>query len=134
MVNFNILKKMWKCNSTTNFTTVRVGCPSSHWWQQNQEERFGANFLFVLWHRMWWFPQSFCNRRCETWVLYVNMETNNQAMECSHTSSLQKPLKCRQTFSLRKIMTTVLLGKKRCTPGEFYGTQYNTILQFTVTL
>lgn len=43
----------------------------------------------------------------ETWVAYVNAETKQQSMAWGHTNSPCKPKKARQTFSTRKVMTTV---------------------------
>lgn len=34
----------------------------------------------------------------ETWVFYVNIEQQSQSMEWCHTSSPQRPVKCRKTL------------------------------------
>uniref|UniRef100_A0A670Y7B2 Mos1 transposase HTH domain-containing protein n=1 Tax=Pseudonaja textilis TaxID=8673 RepID=A0A670Y7B2_PSETE len=59
---------------------------------------------------------SFLDRivtRDKTWVKHVNGETKLQSMEWGHTNSPQKPRKCLQTFSARKIMATVF-GDRQC--------------------
>lgn len=48
----------------------------------------------------------------ETWVKHVNCETKLQSMQWGHTSSPQKPKKCMQTMSARKIMATVFWDRK----------------------
>ena len=63
----------------------------------------------------------------ETWVKHVNCETKLQSMQWGHTSSPQKPKKCMQTMSARKMMATALLGQQRCDIGVLRGTwHYNT--------
>uniref|UniRef100_A0A1B6ITX5 Tc1-like transposase DDE domain-containing protein n=1 Tax=Homalodisca liturata TaxID=320908 RepID=A0A1B6ITX5_9HEMI len=63
----------------------------------------------------------------ETWVSYVNTEQKRQSMEWGHTSSPRKPVKCRQTFSTRKLMATVFWDKKGIILVEFMerGTTIN---------
>lgn len=63
----------------------------------------------------------------ETWVSYVNVEQKAQSREWGHTSSPRKPVKCRQTFSTKKLMATVFWDRKDVLLVEFMerGTTIN---------
>lgn len=57
-------------------------------------------------------------------VSYVNVEQNKQSRKWGHTSSPRKSIKCRQTFSNKKVMAT--FGTER---GFFWWSSWKGVLR-----
>lgn len=55
----------------------------------------------------------------ETWVNYKNIETKEQSKQRLHSSSPNKPIKAKQTFSNIKLIATVFWDRKLVLLIEF---------------
>jgi acyl-CoA thioesterase len=55
----------------------------------------------------------------ETWVSFVNVETEEQSKKWMHTHSPNKSIKFKQTLSARKLVTTVFWERKGVLIVEF---------------
>jgi hypothetical protein len=51
----------------------------------------------------------------ETWVSFVNLETNEQSKQWMHTHSPNKPKKIKEKYACQKADVTCFLGQERTT-------------------
>ena len=106
--------------SRTDWFTISSvhGGYQNNWLSQNSKNGAALTFL----QRYWEEGDEFLDRIVtgdEAWVQFVNAENKEQSKQWMHTHSPNKPKKCKQTLSNKKIMATVFWNRKGILLTEF---------------